>query len=151
MSPGAEDDVGAAQIHQFADSQSGLDGCEQQRVVASSEPWPDLARRGGRRPHVVEERDRLAFEALGWDSEHAVDEVGVLGMVQRGKAEERVHGGKPGVSGADAVVPVGLAVFEERCDEAGVEVVDLQLGALLILVSAKPSRSRKVSLYAAMV
>jgi hypothetical protein len=51
----------------------------------------------------------------------------VLGMTQGGEAEQRMHGGKAGVAGAHAVVPLRLEVVEERADERRVEVGEVEL------------------------
>jgi hypothetical protein len=54
----------------------------------------------------------------------------VLGVAQRGEAEERADGGEAGVAGSHAVAACGLEVFEKRRDERGVEVGQIQLGGL---------------------
>ncbi len=86
-------------------------------------------------------------EAFGRDRQHALDDVGVLGVAQRGVAEQRVDRGEAGVAGPDAVAALGFEVVEERADQRrrrgrrcrGAD------GALPVRCWAKPSSSRNVS------
>ena len=50
----------------------------------------------------------------------------MLGVAQRGVAEQRVDRGEPGVAGADAVAALVLEVVQERADQRRVEIVDVQ-------------------------
>ena len=51
----------------------------------------------------VRKRDDRLVEALGRDRQDPFDVGGVLGVAQRGEAEQGVDRGQPGVAGADAV------------------------------------------------
>jgi hypothetical protein len=73
---------------------------------------------------VGEERHELALDAFGWDGEHPLDQRGVLGVAQRGVAEQRVNGSEAVVAGAHAVETFTLEVIEEGADRDGVEVLD---------------------------
>ena len=55
----------------------------------------------------------------------------MVGGVQRGVAEQRPDRGQPGVAGAHAVAPLGLQVVQERHDQGGVQVGEVQLDGLL--------------------
>jgi hypothetical protein len=55
----------------------------------------------------------------------------VLGVVQRGVAEQRVDGGEPPVAGADLITSLVFEVVEERGDQRRVQVSDIQRGRLL--------------------
>jgi len=69
--------------------------------------------------------------ALGRDRQHPLDHRGIVGGVQRGVAEQRPDRGQPGVAGAHAVAPLGLQVGQERHDQSGVQVGDVQANGLL--------------------
>ena len=126
--PGAEVQVGAGEPDQFGDPQAGLDGEEQQRVVASPGPGGLVA--GGEQRvdlGLGEVGDQRPVEAFGWDRQHPGDALGVFGVGQRGEAEQRVDRGQPGVAGADAVAALVFEVVEEAGDQRRVEVGEVQL------------------------
>jgi hypothetical protein len=75
--------------------------------------------------------DQVALVPFGRDGEHALDRCRVLGMTQGRVGEQRVDRCQPVVAGADAVVPVVLEVVQERGDERGVQIGDVQLAGLL--------------------
>ena len=75
--------------------------------------------------------DDRAVEPLGRDSEHAADQRGVLGVLQRGEAEHRVDRCQSGVAGAGAVAALLFEVVEERADQRRVEILELELARLL--------------------
>ena len=83
---------------------------------------------------VGEEGDQVAFEPLGRDGQHPLDRRGVLGMVQRGVAEQRVDRGQAGVAGAHSVAALGFQVSQERPDQRGVQVGEVQLAGLGVRV-----------------
>ena len=66
--------------------------------------------------------------AFGWDREHACDQRGVLGMTEAGEPVEGADRCQPGVAGADGVLPVVLEVLQERADQVGVELAEVELG-----------------------
>ena len=73
---GAEVHVGAGEADQFGDPQPGLDGEQQQRVVASAGPGGLVA--GGEQRvdlGLGEVGDQCSVEAFGWDREHPGDRV----------------------------------------------------------------------------
>jgi hypothetical protein len=55
-----------------------------------------------------------------------LDQPGVLGVAQRGETEERVHGGQTGITGGHAVCSHLLQMLEERPDQRGVEVSEVE-------------------------
>lgn len=69
--------------------------------------------------------------AFGGDGQHPLDGGGMLGVGERGVAEQRVDGGESPVARADAVAPVFFEVVEERDDQRGVEVGDVERGRCL--------------------
>jgi hypothetical protein len=50
----------------------------------------------------------------------------MLGMAVGGEGEERVDGGEAGVAGADATAPFVLEVVEERADQRGIEIPEIE-------------------------
>ena len=108
-------------------AQPGLDREHQQGVVASAGPGRAV-RCGEQRIDLcfVEERDERSVGAFGWDREHALDVVGVLGVAQGGVSVERVDRRQPRVAGPGAVARVGLEVIEERGDRGRVEIGDVE-------------------------
>ena len=99
---GAEAHVAAGQADQLGGAQPGLDGEQDQRVVAAADPGR-LVGGGEQRVDLGfgEERDERLVEALGRDRQDALDRGGVLGVPQRGVAEQRADRGQPRVAGAD--------------------------------------------------
>lgn len=67
---------------------------------------------------------------LRGDCEDARDEVGVLGVTQRGVAVERVDRGQAGVARADAVAAALFEHRQERGDQLGVENADVEVAGL---------------------
>ena len=66
---------------------------------------------------------------------------GVLGVAQRGVAEQRVDRGQPGVAGADAVAALVFEVVEERADQRRVEVGEVELGWAACRCAARRRRA----------
>ena len=64
------------------------------------------------------------------DGEDSGDECSVFGLAVGGEAVERPDGGKPSVSAADTVVALVFEVLQERADELGVEVGEVELARL---------------------
>lgn len=131
VGPGAEVDVVSAQGDEFGDPEPGLDGDDEEGVVASTAPSGLV---GGGEQNVdlvgVEERDQGPVPAFGRDGQDAGDGVGVLGMPERGVAEQGPDGGEAGVAGGDAHASVVFEVGEQGADRRGVEVVEVQVGGL---------------------
>jgi hypothetical protein len=121
-----------AQVGQLADAQSGLDGQGEQGVVAPAEPCALVGggqQRGGLvRGQVVDDGPVAAF---GRDGQHARDHCGVLGGLQGGVAKQGPDRGQPGVAGGHAVAPRGLQMRQERHDQGGVQIGDVQVDGLL--------------------
>jgi hypothetical protein len=125
--PGSELDVSAAEPDEFGDPQPGLEGDEEQGVIAAADPSAAVG--GGEKGGGLgsaEEAHLDAVGSFGRDGKHPLDERGVLGMAQGSEAEQRVHRGEPSVAGADGVAAPVLEMVEEGADEAGVEVFELQ-------------------------
>jgi hypothetical protein len=128
---GPEVQVVDAQAGQLGHPQSGLDGEGEQGVVASAEPGATIGR-GQQRvglgcAQVVHDGP---VAALGRNRQHPLDHRGIVGGVQRGVAKQRPDRGQPGVAGAHAVAPLGLQVGQERHDQGGVQVGDVQVDGL---------------------
>ena len=117
-------------------------------MVASAGPGAAVGR-GEQRVDLGfgEVGDQRPVEALGRDRQDARDRGGVLGVAQRGVAEQRVDRGQAGVAGADAVAALVLEVVEERADQRRVEVVEVERrwAACRCAAAAKASSSRSVS------
>jgi hypothetical protein len=144
---GAERDVAAVQADELGDPQAGLNGQQQQNPVSSSFP-SGLVRSGDQGVDLDggQERHDPLVEPLRRDGQDALDEQGVLGVTQRGVAEQRPDGGQPGVAGPDAVVPLGFKVVQKGCDRGGVQVVQSsRQGGLPFWRCRKASSSRRVS------
>jgi hypothetical protein len=101
---------------------------QQQRVVAAGGP-PHAVWRGEQRVDllVAQERDGRRRAAFGWDREHARDRGGVLGVLVRGVAKQRADRRQPRVASRGAVVALMREVVEERANQLGVQVGDVQL------------------------
>jgi len=54
------------------------------------------------------------------------DQVGVIGAADGGVAKQRVDRDQPVVAGLDAVAALVFEVVEERADQLGVEVGELE-------------------------
>ena len=124
VAAGAEDDVGAVEADQLRDSKTSLKGHYQQGPVPSAFPavWVrSVDERGGLL--CVEEAHGGFVEALGRCGQHPLDEVGVLGVVQSGVAEQGPDGGEAKVAGPGGVVPLALEVVQEGGDRLLVEVI----------------------------
>src|SRR5258708_24210665 len=142
--PGAADVRAGAQVgiadgqgDQLGGAQPGLAGQCQQGVVAP--PGPGGAVGGGQqRGDLVfgEVGDQGAVAALGRDGQHAGDDRGVVGVAQRGVAEQRVDGGQAGVAGGGAVTAHCFQVVQEPTDQRGVQVGDRQLAWRLAQLAA---------------
>ena len=87
--PIAEFDVTAGDSGELGESQTGLHGQHQQRTVAAALP-PAQIRRGEQGVDFdgLEERHDRLVEPLLRDREHLLDQLGVLGVAQRGEPEQ---------------------------------------------------------------
>ena len=124
---GAERDVVAGERDEFGDPQAGLDREREHRVVAAAGPGGLVA---GGEQRVDLGVGEVGQQVLGGpfvrDREHALDRVGVLGVVQREIGEQRVDRREPVVAGLDLVAAVVLEVVEERGDQRRVELRDVE-------------------------
>ena len=78
----AEADVRAGQRGEFGDPQAGLDGQDQQGVIAA--PGRGVGVGSGEQRRDLgfgEVGDQAAVEAFGWDRQDPLDHRGVLGML----------------------------------------------------------------------
>jgi hypothetical protein len=125
---GGERDVLAVQGDQFADPQPGLDRQREHGVIASADPGA-LVRGCEQRVDFGfgEVGDRDASGALVRDREHAPDRGGVLGVLQRQVAKQRVDRGETVVAGRGGVAAIVLEVVKERCDQGRVQLRDVEL------------------------
>jgi hypothetical protein len=72
-----------------------------------------------------QEGDEPSVETLAWDSKHALDYGGMLGMSKRCVSEQRTDGGKSSVAGARTIFPLLLKMVEEGADERRIKIVDV--------------------------
>jgi hypothetical protein len=98
-----EVNVAAAQPGQLGDPQAGLNRDHQQCAVTATYPPAGVRREQLLDLRFVEERDDCPVAAFGWDSQHPGYQIGVLGVAQRGEAEQGVDRGQAGVAAAHAV------------------------------------------------
>jgi hypothetical protein len=129
---GAEGDVAASQRGDLGDPQAGLDGEGEKRVVAAAGPGGLVG--GGEQRLCLggsKEGDQVPLEAFGRDGQDPADQGGVLGVAQGGVAEQGVDRGQAGVAGPGAVAPPGFQVGEERGDQRGVQVGQVELAWVL--------------------
>ena len=71
---------------------------------------------------LAEVGDHRAVEAFGWYRQHPGNDRGILGVLQRGVAEQRVDRGEAGVAGPGTVAAFGLQVVKERADQGCVQI-----------------------------
>jgi hypothetical protein len=142
----AEVQAGDGEPGKFADPQPGLDGQDEQGVVATPEPGGPV---GCSEQRVDlgggEEADQRAVVAFGRDGQHPLNQAGVLGVAQRGVAEQRMDRRQAGVAGTHPVAPIAFEIGEERSDELGVEIGQVEpagwcAGALLREAQQQPQR-----------
>lgn len=129
MCPGAEMDVVAAEADELRDPQPGLDREQEEGMVAPTRgARPVRGREEG--VHLVrrQERDEAPLEPLRRDGQDTLDVRGVLGMAKGGEPEQRTDRRQARVAGPDTVAPVVLEVVEERADQRGVKVGDVEPG-----------------------
>jgi hypothetical protein len=75
-----------------------------------------------------------------------LDVGGVFGVAQRGEPEQGVDRGQAGVAGPRGVAPVVFEVVQERGDQRGVQVGDVEPGDLVSgLCRGEDESSRSVS------
>ena len=129
---GAEMDVLQAQPGELGDPQSGLDGDQQQGVVAPARPRRSVrAGQEGVGLGRAEKANHGAVAAFARDGQDPSDHSSVFGMAQCGKAEQGVHGGQTSSAGGHAGVPLSFKVIQERADPGSVKVVEIELAGSL--------------------
>ena len=137
MRPSSEHHVPAAECDHLGDPQARLEHEEQEGVVAPPRPSRPVGAPKERLDLLErEERDDCLLESLLGDGEHTLDDGRRGRLPKGGEAEQGVNRHEARVAGADAVPPVLLEMLEERPDERGVEVGELETaggfsGALL--------------------
>ena len=127
VSAGAEVDIAHGEAEHLRDTESGLDGDEQESVVAP--PGPGVAIRRCEQSFaflVVEIIDKVTINALRRDCQHTGEAGGMFGMAKGRVTEQAVNPAESGVSGPGAIAAVLLQVVQEVCDVRGIEVVPLQ-------------------------
>ena len=67
-------------------------------------------------------------------------------MAKGGKAKQRADRGQPRVARADAIAVVVLAMIEERTDQRGVELCDIQMGGLRDLAHGLAAKALETAL-----
>ena len=132
---GAEVRVLAGEAGELRYPQPGLDGEQEQGVVAAAVPGLPV---GGGEQRVCflrgEVADDGALAAPGRDGQDLADGGGVLRCPRGRVAEQGVDRGQPGVPGGAAVSPLFFQVLQELPDQGRVEVGEAEPAGL-------PSRS----------
>ena len=146
---GAELDVAAGEPGELGEPQAGLDGEREQGAVAPSGPGPGsgAASKASASAAVRKETGARSKRLCGMASTRGMS-CGVLGVAQRGVAEQGADRGEPGVAGAGAVVAFGFEVVQERPDQRrrrGRPGPAGEGGFAGALLAAKRSSSRQVS------
>jgi hypothetical protein len=90
--------------------------------------WSGRGWRAAHRIWLGEEGDDGPVGSFRGDGQDALDVGGVLWVVQRGELEQGVDRGQAGVAGPRGVAPVAFEVVQERGDQRGVQVGDVELG-----------------------
>jgi hypothetical protein len=125
---GAELEVFLVQAGELAHPQAGLNSEHEQGVISSPEPSAPVWRsKQGVDLDRLEVTDIAAVVALVGDREDTLDQLGMLGMAERGIAEERVDRCQSRVARAGAVVPLGFEMGEEGADQLRIDVRDVEL------------------------
>jgi hypothetical protein len=132
MGARAEADIAAGEADELGDPQAGLGDEDQHGVVASASPGAAVGcGEEGVGFGFGEPGDQCALVTLGGDGEDSLDGGGVFGVMRRRVGEQRVDGGEPPVPGADRALSFVFEVVEERGDQRGVEVGDVERRGLL--------------------
>jgi hypothetical protein len=150
---------GDRQVDEFGDAHAGLDRDEQHRVVAAPDPCGSVRRREQRVDlAAVEIGDGGLAVACGGDLEHPGDACCVLGVAQRGVAEQRVDRREPGVACRDAVPALALEVDPDApISGASTSARSRRLGGFafrrlhLALASGNPEETNRCSCVALLV
>jgi hypothetical protein len=71
--------------------------------------------------------DRALRGTLLRNGKHSLNEGEMIGELSGGKAKEGANGGEPSVASPDAVLALGLEMFEESADEGRIEIGDQQI------------------------
>ena len=124
---GAQADVCAGEPGELGHAQPGADRGEQEGVVAA--PGPGLPVGDGEQGvafGVGEPADDRRVRPAGLDGQDALDDGGVVRCPQGRVAEQGADRGQAGVSGARAAVAAGFQPAQERGDQGGVELPDVQ-------------------------
>src|SRR5947208_3284974 len=120
--------IHTGQPDEFGGTEPGLNAQEEHRMVTLAGPGGAVwAGQEGLNLGTSQKADEGSVEALGRNSEHSLDELGVLGVAKRGVAEQRMDRGQPGVAGPHTVAPLMLQMVEEAGDQGCVEVGDIEL------------------------
>ena len=123
MGAGAERHVLSTESGQLGNPQARLDGDEEQRAVAPSDPGGGVgAVEEGLDLLLDEELHDPALKALARDGEHALTVQSVGRVGERDVAEERVECREARVSAAGAIAALAFKVVEELAQERGVEI-----------------------------
>src|SRR5438128_10242066 len=128
MGASAQRHVLAGQADKLRDPQPGLNGNRQQSAVASTDPAGAVGT-GKQRVDLrsSQEGDQRLVSPLGRNGQHPLDHRSVLGVEERSKAEQGMHGGEADVAGGHGIAPLGLEVVQEGADERGVQIVQVEL------------------------
>ena len=118
--PGADDDIVSGQRRQLGETESGLDGHQEQRVIAATEPGAWIGR-GEQRIDLGpgEKRDLATRETLAGHGEYALDLRGMGGCFEGRVSKERVNGGQPQIP-APHTQASRLELIQKRPDQRGI-------------------------------
>jgi len=129
MGAGSEFDVATVESGQFGHPEAGLHHQQEQRPIPPSLPGCDVrCSEEGANLRLVEILDHALLEALGGQREHLPALVKQCRFAVGHMAEERPHRRQPGIAAASAVVAPAFEMVEEAPDEAGIDVLDHQVG-----------------------
>jgi hypothetical protein len=129
VSAGAKHHVLAAECGQLRHPQARLDGHEEERAVAPSDPGGGVWRNEEDLDLFLgQEFDDPALEPLARDREDSLAEERVGWCRESDEAEEGVECRESGVAAAGGVATLALEVVEELAEESRVEIGELELG-----------------------
>ena len=114
-------------MRQLRDAETGLDGHQQEGVVTPADPLGTIGCRDqGLGFRFSEEGDDRSVTALARYGQHALDDLGMLGMTERGEAEEGMQRSQTGVASPHAITAIVLQMFKKGSDDRRTEIFDTQ-------------------------
>ena len=120
--------IRTAERGELGRTQPGLDREREQGMVAATGPRGAVGRGEQSVDFDVGQKSyQPTRAALGRNREDAGNDGGLIGMFQRGVAEQGMDGRQPRIASPHGVCTVAFEVLEEPPDEWRIEIAELQL------------------------